>query len=188
MRRSPCVPSPCAAALLLLPLALAGAPAQAFEDRDLGVYVEAGRAPHGDGDTDAISAGVLVPWTPRQSVRGGALSFYWDLFASQWRAPGGRQTSQLGVIATWRYRFAEGASPWFAEAGVGATVMDRLYHAASRDFSTTFQFTEVLGLGYSFGERGAHELSVRLQHFSNGGIKKPNPGEDFVRLRYAYRF
>jgi lipid A 3-O-deacylase len=27
-----------------------------------------------------------------------------------------------------------------------------------------------------------------VQHFSNAGIKKPNPGETFLRLRYAYRF
>jgi len=170
---------------------LAAPAAQAFEDRDTGVYVEAGQAPHGGGGTDVLAAGVMIPWTPRQSVRAGALSFYWDVFASQWRAPAGslrRDYAQLGVIGTWRLRFDEGRSPWFVEGGVGASVMDHLYHTPSRDFSTTFQFTEVLGAGYSFGERGQHELSLRLQHFSNAGIKKPNPGENFVRLRYAYRF
>jgi hypothetical protein len=29
---------------------------------------------------------------------------------------------------------------------------------------------------------------VRLQHLSNGGIERPNPGINFVQLRLAYRF
>ena len=174
-----------AAAMLASPAALA------FEDRDIGVYVEAGQAPHDSGDTTVLSAGAMFPWTPRQPVRAGALSFYWDVFASRWRAPVGslrREYTQIGVIGTWRLRFDQGRSPWFVEGGVGATVMDHVYHTPSRDFSTAFQFTEVLGAGYSFGAHGQHELSLRLQHFSNAGIRKPNPGENFVRLRYAVRF
>ena len=82
----------------------------------------------------------------------------------------------------------EGQSPWFAEAGIGGTLMDSLYRTTSREFSTAFQFTEQIGVGRNFGERGEHELSVRLQHVSNGGIKEPNPGENFWRVRYLYRF
>jgi len=183
-----------AAGATLLALASACPPAQAFEDRALGLYLEGGQSLSGGDHADALSAGVMLPWAPRSSMREGPLSFYWDLFASQWRAPsssrgeGRRSYSQIGAIATWRWRFGDGESPWFVEAGIGASVMDRLYHAPSRDFSTAFQFTEVLGAGYSFGTHGQHELSLRLQHFSNADIKKPNPGEDFVRLRYAYRF
>jgi lipid A 3-O-deacylase len=46
----------------------------------------------------------------------------------------------------------------------------------------------VIGMGRSFGGHGKNEISLRLQHFSNGGIKKPNPGENFVRVRYTRRF
>nr|WP_311732042.1 acyloxyacyl hydrolase [Variovorax paradoxus] len=53
---------------------------------------------------------------------------------------------------------------------------------------TRFQFTEQLGIGRNFGAQGEHELSLRLRHFSNAGIRKPNPGENFVRVRYLYRF
>ena len=66
--------------------------------------------------------------------------------------------------------------------------MDHLYKTPDRTFSTAFQFTEVLGVGRSFCENGKHELTLRLQHFSNAGIKKPNPGENFVRVRYTYHF
>lgn len=31
-------------------------------------------------------------------------------------------------------------------------------------------------------------LGVRYQHISNAGIKKPNPGMDFVLLYYTHRF
>ena len=178
----------CCAALWSL-----SSPSCAFEDRMNGLYVEGGRAPHDSTHTDSLTIGVVIPWTRRQSVQGGALSFYWDLFVSQWRAPtidraGNHNYSQIGVIGNWRYRFARGASPWFAEAGIGLTSMNDRYDTPDRSFSTRFQFTEQLGFGRSFGERGEHELSLRLQHFSNAGIRKPNPGENFVRVRYLYRF
>jgi len=172
-------------------MTVASPSAWANGDRQWGGYVEAGQTLHGGDNTNVAAAGALVPWSPMARLREGPLSFNWDLFVSQWRAPameGHRSFSQLGAIATLRYRFSDGASRWFAEAGIGATMMDRVYRTTTREFSTTFQFTEVLGMGYSFGARQEHELSLRLQHFSNAGIKKPNPGENFVRLRYAYRF
>ena len=180
-----------AMAAALLALVATGAAAQAPQDAATGVYLEAGQTLHGGANTQVAGIGVMLPWAPHPSWREGARSFYWDLFASQWRGPfdGQRRSiAQLGAIATWRYRFDGGASPWFVEGGIGGSVSDRLYRTDSRSFSTTFQFTEVIGAGYSFGERGRHELSLRLQHFSNAGIRKPNPGENFVRLRYAYRF
>ncbi|MFT3813919.1 MAG: acyloxyacyl hydrolase [Acidovorax sp.] len=177
------------AAIALLLVANA---AHADPDRSPGMYAEGGVAPHRHGSTRSLTLGALVPWAPTESWRTGPWAFYWDLFASDWSAPwqagGRRHYTQLGAVATFRYRFGEGRSPWFAEAGVGGTVMDRVYHSATRHFSTAFQFTEALGLGYSFGARREHELSLRLQHVSNAGIKEPNPGESFVRVRYAYRF
>lgn len=32
------------------------------------------------------------------------------------------------------------------------------------------------------------DLGVRLQHFSNGGIKQPNGGVNFAVARVAYKF
>lgn len=174
----------------LLSLSLA---ATAFEDRSTGIYVEAGRAPHGPTHTDSLTLGLTLPWAPFKLSQGGGKSFYWDFFVSQWQAPNPGDTetrsyTQIGAIANFRHRFDQGASPWFVEAGVGGTVMDRTYRTPERVFSTRFQFTEQLGVGRSFGSRGEHEVSVRLQHFSNADIKKPNPGENFVRVRYLYRF
>lgn len=158
-----------------------------------GVYVEGGPAAHAGARTDSLSVGVTFPFAALEPLHGGAVSFYGDLFFSSWNTsmPGGegrRTYHQIGVLANWRYRFNEGRSPWFVEGGVGATVMDHVYRAPDRQFSTAFQFTEQLGVGRSFGARGQHEAALRVQHFSNAGIKKPNPGVNFVRLRYLYRF
>jgi hypothetical protein len=55
-------------------------------------------------------------------------------------------------------------------------------------FSTRFNFGDHLAVGLRFGPRGEHGVALRLQHFSNGGIEKPNPGEDFLQLRYLREF
>lgn len=176
-------------------LALCAAPqtASALDTAGMAIYAEGGSAPHGAGTTHIASVGVMLPWTPSFLPAGGSHSAYWDLFAAHWQADerngdGRHGYTQLGAIATWRYRFDTGLSPWFAEAGIGALMMDNVYRTPAREFSTAFQFTEVLGVGRSFGSGQAHELSLRFQHISNGGIKSPNPGENTWRLRYAYRF
>jgi hypothetical protein len=40
----------------------------------------------------------------------------------------------------------------------------------------------------SFGPADEDEIALRVQHYSNGGIKQPNPGINFLQLRYAHRF
>ena len=181
---------PALAVLACTSPALAGT----YQDRAAGAYLDAGGTPFHKGDSVSYSAGagVLLPWSPTPRFSQGAQSLYWDLFASNWSAraaTGGRTNfAQVGGILNWRYRFSEGQSPWFGELGIGASLMDRVYHTPERQFSTTFQFTEVIGAGLSLGDHGQHEVALRLQHFSNAGIKEPNPGETFVRARYTYRF
>ncbi|RZL93502.1 MAG: acyloxyacyl hydrolase [Variovorax sp.] len=177
-------------------MALAAFPALAQSDGGsppYGVYAEGGRTLEGGSPANAASIGFTFPFGHRWGIWGGSVTGYGDVFVSEWRArdaagEGRRTYTQIGAIATWRYRFADGASPWFVDGGIGVSLMDKLYATPDRAFSTRFQFTEVLGIGRNFGANGAHELSLRVQHFSNAGIKKPNPGENFVRLRYQYHF
>lgn len=187
--------------VFVVALLLATSAAQA-DDRSMAIYGDLGRASHGDlGATNLASIGVTLPWTTFEATRSGAWSSYADVFVSGWQAPrvdgagsthiGGndhRRFLQIGALAMWRYRFGQGSSPWFAEAGLGATVMNHIYRRPDREFSTAFQFTEALAIGRSFGQHGRHEVSLRVQHFSNAGIKKPNPGETFAKIRYAYHF
>ena len=62
------------------------------------------------------------------------------------------------------------------------------YRNGSREFSTNFNFGDHVGVGRRFGDHGEHELSLRVQHFSNAGIKDPNPGQNFLQVRYAHWF
>jgi len=111
-----------------------------------------------------------------------------EAFASVWssRVAQERMTfTQVGILPLLRYRFDQGRSDWFAEAGIGLTYMDRLYRRDTKQFSTQFNFIDVVGVGFNFGEQRRNELGLRLAHISNAGIKQPNPGENFVQLRYA---
>jgi len=176
-------------------LSVSGMAAAAFPDEAMGVYGAYGNNMHSDGTTHAPSIGLIVPWsgwTPWE--RGPGTTWYFDLWASQWRLSRvnqdveHRSIAQIGAGVIWRHRLAEGSSPWFVEAGLGVSTTNHLYKTPYKQFSTTFNFVSQLGVGRSFGVDGRHEVSLRLQHHSNANIKKPNPGEDFVQLRYGYRF
>ena len=84
-----------------------------------------------------------------------------------------RPTSTSGPTPSWRSRVAS----WF----------DRAYRTPRRDFSTRWNFYDTIGVGHSFGAQHQHELGIRWVHVSNAGIKEPNPGQDFLQLRYAVR-
>ncbi|MEJ8821949.1 acyloxyacyl hydrolase [Variovorax humicola] len=158
-----------------------------------GIYVEGGNTLEGNSKAGVASAGFTFGFGPRRELWGGVVTTFGDLFVSEWRAQRRsndrkQNYTQVGIIANARYRFAQGTSPWFADLGIGLTLLDKLYETPDRSFSTRFQFTEVLGIGRSFGDTGAHELQLRVQHVSNAGIKEPNPGETFFKLRYQYHF
>jgi hypothetical protein len=94
----------------------------------------------------------------------------------------------VGLTPVIRLQPAGRPSRWFAEIGVGANYIVPLYRTGHKQFSTKFNFGDHFGVGRQFGERRQHEFMVRAQHFSNAGIEHPNPGENFVQLRYSRRF
>jgi lipid A 3-O-deacylase len=167
--------------------------AQTIDDRVTSIYVDGGRAPHNNTSTNSLTLGVLLPWGSNHQFWGTSVTSYADLFISAWRAPTPDRSdhhsfTQIGAMALWRFRLDQGASPWFVDAGIGITSMNDRYETPDRSFSTRFQFTEQIGIGRNFGDKRRHEVSLRIQHFSNAGIRRPNPGENFYKLRYAYRF
>jgi lipid A 3-O-deacylase len=175
---------------LLFALVLASitvAPAAAAEADAASLFVQAGG---GDDAVRAVSLGVAwgLPWR----ARGGGLTTRLEVFASDWRTPetdGGRRSLlQVGVVPTVRLRPAAGRSPWFIDAGIGLSLLDGDLRTPHRTFSTRLNFSDNLAVGRSFGAQGEQELSLHLQHTSNAGIRKPNPGLDLVLLRYAHRF
>lgn len=173
---------------LLLAALLAPAWAQDPTTASHRLFAEIGFA---EGDTRSATLGVSWPW-PQQWLKGHAsLSGHWDAYLSHWRArsasvPGEHQgLTQVALVPVLRWRFDQGRSPWFVEGGIGVSLMDRRYHTPDKRFSTRFNFADHLALGRQFGTQRQHELAVRLQHVSNADIKKPNPGENFLQLRYS---
>jgi hypothetical protein len=95
--------------------------------------------------------------------------------------------TQIGLTPVLRWQPFK-SSRWFTEAGIGVNLLAPIYRSNDKRFSTAFNFGDHVGIGVQFGEPRTQELSLRLQHFSNAGLKEPNPGENFVQLRYAARF
>lgn len=154
-----------------------------------GVFAEGGVADHHAG---SATVGAIWNWDWKKDFWGGQLTADTEAFVSHWtaRATEGRRESYtlLGVQPLLRYRFSEGRSPWFAEAGIGVSVMDNAYNTPAKRQATRFNFYDTIAVGRNFGANGKHEVSLRLTHVSNADIRKPNPGEEFLALRYAVRF
>jgi hypothetical protein len=144
------------------------------------------------GHTHEGSAGLRWDWSKGWPAGAGRLTGFWEGSVSRWSYPSidGRQTAwlaKIGLTPVFRYRPRSGTSAWFAEGGVGANVTTAHYETEDKRFSTSFNFGSHVGLGLTFGPRHEHEVVLRVEHFSNAGIRHPNPGENFVQFRYAYR-
>lgn len=132
-------------------------------------------------------------WSQRWfQSNGNHIGGYWDLSLAQWRG-----TSYRGVAGDHQYITSIGITPvfrwqkdskkgFYAEAGIGAHLFSETYNNDGERLSTKFQFGDHVGLGYVFDS--SLDLSLRLQHFSNAGIKDPNDGVDLAVLRASYRF
>ena len=164
-------------------------PAAADGWRPDGYFVQGG--PGGRGIWSA-SVGLTWPWAWKSSLVGTEVSGLTEASVSHWSAPtavGGRRGfTQVALVPMFRFRPDQGRSQWFGEAGIGISAMDHHFVTTDKQFTTSFNFVDVLGVGRSFGASRAQEIGLRLQHVSNAGIKSPNPGQNFLQLRYATSF
>ncbi|WP_295958487.1 acyloxyacyl hydrolase [Rhodoferax sp.] len=178
-----------AVAVVLWGLACSGY-ARAAEPTGPSVYLEGGQTVQQGSDTRMVTIGLRLP--VQRTFWDGRVTLAWDLYLSDWKAdalPGVRsQFSQIGLVPMFRYRFDAGQSPWFVEGGVGVSYLDESYQTANKSFSTQWNFSDHLGVGRSFGVERRQELGLYVKHVSNAGLRRPNPGETFVLLRYAYAF
>jgi len=74
--------------------------------------------------------------------------------------------------------------PYFLEFGIGFSLLDDT-RFAGKDISTHYQFEDRLGIAMRFGAKDQHQLSLRYFHYSNAGLRKPNPGLDFISFSYS---
>jgi lipid A 3-O-deacylase len=114
---------------------------------------------------------------------------YWDATLAYWqgndyRRSGAKQTLfVIGIMPVFRFQ-ANDKKGYYAEGGIGMHYLSDIYSNNGRSFSTNFQFGDHLGAGYV--TEGGLDIALKLQHYSNGAIKRPNPGANFVVLKLAY--
>lgn len=146
----------------------------------------------GSGEEGVGAAGLGVAWELPWRSAGGGLTVRGEVFVNGWRTPrvggGHHGLAQVGAVPLVRWRADGGRSPWFVEGGIGLSWLDGELHTPERTFRMRLNFSDNLGAGFLFGVDGEHEVSLRWQHTSNGGMRKPNPGQDLLLVRYAHRF
>jgi lipid A 3-O-deacylase len=143
--------------------------------------------------TRMASAGITWDWNFERMRRKAQLTAHTELLVNHWHADavggGSASYTQFAVLPSLRMRLGRGASPWYIELGIGASWLDQPYATPSRVFSTQWNFLDVMGLGYTLGgPEGKQEIGLRWSHTSNAGLRKPNPGQDFLQLRLVQRF
>lgn len=171
--------------------AVVAAPREEGRERgaSLAFFLQAGVA----SDTNMMVAGVTWDWPWHRDFSVGRVSGYWEMSFGRWdtnhpERDGSAWVTQFGVTPVLRLYPGAWGGGWFVEGGIGFNLLLPVYRSRDKRFSTSFNFGDHLAVGRRFGQHAEHELSLRLQHFSNAGIKRPNPGEDFVQLRYSRRF
>lgn len=115
---------------------------------------------------------------------------YWDLTLARWQGtrfedvPGRHQNiTAIGLTPVLRWQ-GNSRRGWYLEGGIGVHYLSDLYDNNGDQLSTGWQFGDHLGLGYVFQNK--MDLSVKIQHFSNGSFKKPNDGVNFAVIRLSY--
>ena len=139
--------------------------------------------------------GVTKDWNPNWSWFDSGnthLTGYWDASAGYWQGrqyknvPGDKQhIVDIGFTPVFRFE-NKNKLGFYAEIGIGAHLLSETYNNNDDGLSTAFQFGDHIGIGYVFNKNW--EVALKMQHFSNGGIKKPNSGVDYGVIKLAYRF
>lgn len=140
-----------------------------------------------------VRAGATHNWdTAWFESNGTHLSGYWDASIGGWdgksyrNVPGDHQKLwDLGFTPVFRYENSNKLG-FYAEAGIGVHLLSKLYNNDDDRLSTHFQFGDHAGIGYVFDNKW--EVTAKIQHFSNGGYKKPNSGVNYGVVKVAYHF
>lgn len=152
------------------------------------VFVE-----YGSGNTsDMARVGTGWDWDKQWFADGDWLvTGSWEAALGSWhgRSASGGNVTDIGVTPVFRLQQKQpsGVAPYF-EGAIGLHLISPAAINGNRNFGSSFQFGDHLGVGVRFGERRQFDLAYRYQHLSNGGIKRPNNGINFSQIRFAYHF
>ena len=141
------------------------------------IALEGGR---GTGRTNLLRLGLQWQghdkWLEHSSWH---IAHYMELAFGGWNN-GHDTVYDLGVTPVFRFQRASGG---YLEAAIGFHAVSRLEFEDNRETSTKFQFGDHIGAGLVHGR---YDFGLRLQHLSNGGIRNPNPGINFILFRVQY--
>lgn len=107
-----------------------------------------------------------------------------ELGMSAWRGRAGGSADRtllgVGVMPLLRWTFAgPAATRYFVDFGVGPRLWTGTSISPGHRFGTAFEFGTILGAGL---RQGDYDIFIRVEHTSNGGIKQPNPGINFLQI------
>ena len=140
-----------------------------------------------------VRFGVQSDWGTRWFQSNGThLSGYWDTSLAKWRGNQYRDIpdthqylTDIGFTPVFRFE-RDDKKGAYAEGAIGVHRLSQLYDNDGRRLSTRFEFGDHLGAGYIFDNKW--EVGMKLQHFSNGGYKKPNSGVNFIVAKVSTHF
>lgn len=149
----------------------------------------------GNGDyTDTARVGALWNWDKQWFDEGDwLLTGFWEASAGMWRGRSSAGNNQnivdLGITPVFRFqqKNPSGVAPYL-EGAIGFHLISPTFVYTNRRFGSAFQFGDHVGFGARFGARQQFDLGYRLQHLSNGGIKKPNQGININQIHFSYHF
>jgi hypothetical protein len=123
---------------------------------------------------------------------GTHLSGYWEASVGFWQQKqymniSGNDKNLWDIGFTPVFRFQnDNKKGMYYEGGIGVHRLSDLYNNDTYRLSTLFQFGDHIGVGYVFDNKW--EIGAKIQHFSNGGYKKPNTGINYFEVKAAYHF
>ncbi len=151
----------------------------------------------------AVPPAQAAEWTALWGGADGAhnLALAWQS-APIWRSGRGAHPLDVSLEASAGRFSRDGDSTWHVgltpilrwwmtpsnaiEAGIGANLLSSTY-IGPKGMATAYQFGDSIGLVHRF-EASPWSAGVRFSHYSNAGIKHPNPGQNFLQLRLSYDY
>ncbi|MFD1259346.1 acyloxyacyl hydrolase [Entomomonas asaccharolytica] len=131
---------------------------------------------------------IAAPWNVNWlNSTVGYVSGYWDFGYTYWEggdAAAGNHSLAVAPVFTYNFNTNSQIKPYI-EVAIGVAAFSRT-RVSNKKLGSAFNFEDRLGLGITFLER--QKLGVRVMHYSNGGIKKPNQGVNNYSLFYSYAF
>jgi len=127
-----------------------------------------------------------APWWSR-STDYGRFTLQGEFGVSYWHARQHgndivRSAWQASAIPLFRWWLTE---RFYLEAGIGLTLFNHT-QVGDHQLSTAMQFGDHLGVGYQLADHW--RVGLRVSHFSNAGLKRPNRGLNAYQLGVSYQW